>query len=231
MRQFLSAVLLLALASPSWADPPPLEIPAEIKAQPGAWVVVSPKTTAAAVLYVGLDGLSAFPSSELKDPRKLVVAAPVVAGRWRFVAVGTLKDEMTETPFSIVVGDAPPTPPVPPTPPGPTDPLTKTLQAAFDQETAPTRTTHLAALTALYRNAGPTCQRTDLKTAADLLGVLKTAAGSLLPTDALPKLRGAIRDELNKTLPTDPAAPLDQATRDKAAATFARVASALAGVK
>jgi hypothetical protein len=105
-------VCVLALAvSTAWAAPT-IEIPAEVKAEPGSWVVVSPKTDAASVVYVGLDGLAAFPSSELKDPRKLVVN-PSKAGRFRFVAVGTLKDEQATAAFTIVVGDAPPVPPGP----------------------------------------------------------------------------------------------------------------------
>jgi hypothetical protein len=118
VRRF-AFVLTLFLAAPLWAaDPPTLNIPDEIKAQPGAWVVIAPDTTAKAVTYVALDGLSAFPSSELKDPRKLVVNAPA-AGRFRFVAVGTLNDEQAVKAFVIVVGDAPPVPPGPGPGPGP----------------------------------------------------------------------------------------------------------------
>lgn len=98
---------------------PVVEIPAEVKAEPGAWVVVAPKTDAKSVVYVGLDGLAAFPSSELKDPRKLVVN-PSKVGRFRFVAVGTLGDEQTATAFTIVVGNVPPGPGPGPNPdPGP----------------------------------------------------------------------------------------------------------------
>lgn len=115
------ALLVLLIATvPLLAEPPKLVIPQEIKADPGKWVTVSPDTNAKAVKYVGLDGLDAFPSSELKDGRKLIVN-PTKAGRYRFVAVGTLNDEQTDTPFTIVVGNVPPTPGPGPSPePGPT---------------------------------------------------------------------------------------------------------------
>lgn len=125
MKRLAAIVVLLALASAVWAAPPALDIPAEVKAQPGKWLVVSPTTTAASVVYIALDGLEPFPSTELKDPRKLVVQVPATAGRWRFVAVGALGGEQATTTFTIVVGDVPPVPPVPPgpTPPGPTPPV------------------------------------------------------------------------------------------------------------
>lgn len=117
-RLLYACVLAVAAVQTAWAGPV-IEIPAEVKAEPGSWVVVSPKTDAVSVVYVGLDGLAAFPSSELKDPRKLVVNASK-AGRFRFVAVGTLKDEQATAAFTIVVGDAPPTPgPGPVLPDGP----------------------------------------------------------------------------------------------------------------
>jgi hypothetical protein len=105
-----------------FAEPPKVVIPQEIKAEPGDWVTVSPETTAKAVTYVGLDGLKPFPSSELKDPRKLILAVNK-PGRYRFVAVGTLNDEMAQAPFVVVVGNPPPTPGPGPSPepgPGPT---------------------------------------------------------------------------------------------------------------
>lgn len=116
MRKLFAAALILFTTAIATAEPPKLIIPAEIKADVGAWVVVSPDTTAKAITYVGLDGLSAFPSSELKDQRKLVVNPPRV-GTYRFVAVGTLNDEQATATFAVVVGGGG-TPPVdPPTQP------------------------------------------------------------------------------------------------------------------
>jgi hypothetical protein len=117
MRKHTWAVVALLVAVvPAWGQPK-LVIPAEVAATPGEWVRVIPDTTAAAVSYVGLDGLSAFPADELKDPRRLIVFA-ASPGRYRFVAVGSLNDEHARVSFTIVVGGTP-VPPGP-VPPGPT---------------------------------------------------------------------------------------------------------------
>jgi hypothetical protein len=118
MRSALCALVLVASAA--LAAPPPLDIPAEIAAEPGDWVTVAPKTTAKSVVYVGLDRIKPFPSDQLKDGRNLVLSVPANAApgtRFRFVAVGTLGDEQTARPFAVVVGGADPgPPPVPPAP-------------------------------------------------------------------------------------------------------------------
>jgi hypothetical protein len=124
LAPLLSAAIL---APPTFGREPPapvpvaqpvLTIPAEVRATPGDWLVVSPQTNCVAVAYVGLDGLSAFPSGELRDARKLIVNPPRGGpSRYRFVAVGTLGDQLVQTPFAVVTDDAPgPTPPVPPGP-------------------------------------------------------------------------------------------------------------------
>lgn len=121
--KWLLSFVALALVSPLFAAPPAIEIPAVVKAEPLTWVTVSPKTDAVSVLYVGLDGLAAFPSSELKDPRKLIVN-PVVPGKYRFVAVAASNSgEQSSVSFAILVGDAP-IPPGP-QPPGPQPPEPK----------------------------------------------------------------------------------------------------------
>jgi hypothetical protein len=102
-----------------------LDIPAEVPAEAGEWVVIKPKGDCVAVYYVALDGLKAFPASELKDPRNLVVQAHA-PGRYRFEAVGTRDNVQVARRFVVVVGGVPPGPtppgPNPPTPPGPNPP-------------------------------------------------------------------------------------------------------------
>lgn len=115
MRFVLVWVVMVA-GGIALADPPRLVIPVEVRAIKGDWLVIQPDTDAKAVSYVGLDGLAAFPSSELKDSRKLIVNPPA-DGRYRFVAVGSLNDEHARAAFTIVVGDSPT--PAPPVPPGP----------------------------------------------------------------------------------------------------------------
>jgi hypothetical protein len=126
LAPLLSAAIL---APPAFCREPPapvpvaqpvLTIPAEVRATPGDWLVVSPQTNCVAVAYVGLDGLSAFPSGELRDARKLIVNPPRGGqSRYRFVAVGTLGDQLVQTPFAVVTEEAPAPGPTPPVPPGP----------------------------------------------------------------------------------------------------------------
>jgi hypothetical protein len=138
-------IALLALAAPVWAEPPApsptppaINIPAEIPSTPGQWLVVTPNTNCTAVVYVGLDGLSAFPSGELKDPRKLVVQPP--AGRFRFVAVGTLNDQLATANFVITDGG-----PGPPPPPPPADRLGLTRASANGLAAVPLTSRQLSA--------------------------------------------------------------------------------------
>ena len=71
----------------------------------------------------------------------------------------------------------------------------------------------------------------QLQTVGDLLAALQRAAGSLLPADALPKVRAAVATELRAKLPTDPAAPLDAAARERCREQFERVARLLDALK
>jgi hypothetical protein len=228
------AVLWGCLAAAAVGAPPTLEIPAEIKADPGDWVVVSPKTDAKAIAYVGLDGLKAFPSSELKDARKLVVNPPR-AGRYRFVAVGTLGDEQTATPFVVVVGDAPAPPPVPPgpVPPAPTpDDFSLSVKAAYLIDQSPAKARDAAALASLYRVAATTTVKDATVTTNEaLFKDLVAASRILLPEAAIPGVRKVIGARLTGTADKpgplrNPASPVD---RDRAAAEFLAVAAALEG--
>jgi hypothetical protein len=183
---------LLLFACPvgaALADPPKLTIPAEIKADPGEWVLVVPDTTAKAVTYVSLDGLAPFPTSELKDPRKLIVTTGK-AGRYRFTAVGSLNDEHASASFTIVVGGAgttpvKPTPTDPPTdPPDTPDPKPTAYYFLIVRPDGPasaefTRTMGLPAWDAL-RKAGHLVKD---KTLAEAVGLgLSIPGGTTLPT-------------------------------------------------
>ena len=121
-----AACLLLLTASAAAADPPALDIPAEVRPANG-YVRFTPKTDAASVLYVGKDAAFAFPSEELKDPRRfLLPAAGLAPGRYRFTAVAASKTGEQAAADFVVVIDGPPVPPAPPgpgpVPPGPTPP-------------------------------------------------------------------------------------------------------------
>jgi hypothetical protein len=129
MSKAFAAVFGLLLLSEAAAAPPGLEIPSEVKPANG-YVIVRPKTTAKAVTYIALDGIYPFPTDLLADKRQFVLPAQgLAAGRYRFVAVGSLNDEHATAEFAVVVGNPPPPPPPGPTAgptPGPTPTPTPT---------------------------------------------------------------------------------------------------------
>lgn len=125
-RVRLSAVLL-ALLVPAAARAQAVTLPAEVRGDAGAWVVVVPdKKDGGEVKWKVGPGLSVVPIDKLFPGQKaagVVVQGP--RGRyevWAWCAKGDVASELAVC--TVVLGDAPPTPPtppgpVPPTPPGP----------------------------------------------------------------------------------------------------------------
>lgn len=108
MRFRLSIVALLLVVSGANASPPKFVVPAETKPVDG-WVRVVPETDAVSVVYVSLDGLSPFPSEELKDSRRLIIPVhSAKEGRYRFAAVASSKTgEQVRADFVVLVGTNP----------------------------------------------------------------------------------------------------------------------------
>lgn len=130
-----------------------------------------------------------------------------------------------------------PTPPAPVPPPGPTDPFAATLQSAFSQEDAGTRSQNTAKLSALYLQAADTTVNDpNLKTHGDLMTTERAAIFTLLkdpgpqPT-IIPKIRQAIGAELSTKLPTSASAPLDSNARILVQTQWKRIGTLLAGLK
>lgn len=129
-----SLAILLFVATSLAADPPKLTVPAEVTPA-GEYARFTPQTDCVSVTYIGLSGVDAFPSEELRDSRRfLLPTRGLAAGRYRFAAVGASKDgEQVRADFVVVVGSVPDKPPdKPPTtgklyflivrPDGPTSP-------------------------------------------------------------------------------------------------------------
>lgn len=119
MRSFL---LLLLIACPSWAAPPKLTIPAEVRPA-GQYVDFVPDTDAVSVTYVGLDGIDPVPSRRLAEKTAFLLDCyGKPEKRYRFAAVASsATGEQSRADFVVVVG----TPPVTDPPTKPTDPPTK----------------------------------------------------------------------------------------------------------
>jgi hypothetical protein len=149
MQSFLPLALMLALAPPSTPtvspakavqkkppafpttplrrEAPSITMPAEIAAEVGVFVTISPTTTGKHVVFHAIDpGLSVFPPNLLSNPKVTVVVAQR-AGRFRLIAYTAAADVPSLPAMTtIVVGNAPPAPnpgpdPVPP-PVGPVRP-------------------------------------------------------------------------------------------------------------
>lgn len=193
MSKALSAFVVLLVVSASAAAPPELSIPAEVKPANG-YATVRPKTDAKAVSYVGLSGVYPFPSELLADKRMFVLPSQgLPAGRYRFVAVGSLNDEHAVVEFAVVVGEPgpgpgptpPPPPPGPDPPPGPVTP--SELWVVLIEETGAAARTRLGwlsnpTLTAAMKRAGNHYRIVD----KDVVG-----ADGKPPSDVLPYLAGA----------------------------------------
>ncbi len=166
---------------------------------------------------------------------RLLFAGPPGVYKVKLRAIRT-KDGKTSAETAratVTVGSAPPVPPgpIPPVPPGPETPLVKDLRAAYQADLSPVKAQHLANLAAVYREVATKTNSADLKTAGDLLTVLRTAVASLVPADGLVAVRKRIAAEVSASLPTDPTVALDSPTRAKAAEVFSRVASSLEVIK
>jgi len=116
MKRFL--LLLCLLSATAFAEPPKVDIPPEVRPS-GQYVMLSPRTEAVTITYVGLSGIEPIPSAVLKDPRTFLLDTRGMAeGRYKFVAIASLKDEHTRVDFEVLVGNNPP----PVVQPGPVNP-------------------------------------------------------------------------------------------------------------
>lgn len=105
---------VLALAGPT------LELPSEIKGEPGGFVRVAAKTDGKVVQWLPLDaGLAVFPGDLLRDSKTTVVLAQR-AGRYRLLAYTAVGDEPSQPVIcTVVIGNAPAPGPGPGPDPGP----------------------------------------------------------------------------------------------------------------
>ncbi|HEY1186605.1 MAG TPA: hypothetical protein VGE74_03060 [Gemmata sp.] len=233
MRARYGAILAVALALfPAWvcAAPPALEIPAEVKPQQG-YATVEPKTDAASVTYIALDGVFPFPSRLLKDARTFVLpAGGLKSGRYRFVAVAASKEgEQATAEFVVVIGDTPapgPPPPGPqPDPPAPADPLVKLLGDAYATETAADKRERCRALADVMR-FGVTAANDPAVTLNVNVAAAVTAERKDKVGESLPAVRKVIGQHLGGELGDAPKA-LDADLRAKTAAVYTKLARAL----
>jgi hypothetical protein len=184
-------------------------------------VTVTAETPAALVRWHACDGPDRPDLWHSPDGETLLLCTPT-PGRYQLWAWTAVNGEPTEPVGCTVLIETPPPPPAPP------EPFAVALRAAWDAEVSPDKAKQRDLLASLYRvAAGDTVRQPQLQTVGDLFAALQQAARSLLPADALPKIRAAVAAELQTTLPTAASAPLDAATRDRCGEQFTRVAKLL----
>lgn len=225
--------LALALVPALLVAAPPVDVPAEVKGDVGAFVPLRAKTDGAVVKFVALDaGLNVFPADLLADKRATVVTA-TKPGRYRVLAYSSVKDDPTEPAIvTVVIGDAPvppgPNPPGPgpgPNPPGPTDPLVKLLADAYATETAVDKRERCRALADVMRFGAKTANDPTVTLNANVAAAVSARRKGEVG-DALPAVRKAIGQYLGGELGDAPKM-LDAELRAKTAAAYTKLADAL----
>ena len=207
-------------------SPGAVTLPAEVRGEVGAFVVIEAKTDGKSVRFVALDpGLSVFPP-ELLATKKATVIVAAKPGKFRILAYSAVGDEPSEPAFCTVIIGTPGPDPGPT--PGPTSPLTKALQTAFDGETQADKA-KLAVLVSTMEKAADMANLPALTTTGQLDSAVRAARMASLG-DSLPAVRVAIGEYLAGKLPTSDTA-LTPELRGAAGSAYNQVAEALKGVK
>lgn len=234
MPQTLSPIfgLLMVAQAASAVDPPKIDIPAEVRPVDG-YAIVEPQTNAKTITYLGLSGVYPFPSKLLADKRTFVLPTQgIIAGRYKFVAVGSLNDEHTVVQFSVVIDGPTPPPPVPPgpTPPEPTDPLVRKIREALakDPGTAAQKKEWSGALAGFYTAMAKHVGTLNDSTVGDLLSDYRNAIPAVLPADAIPGTRRVAGQEVAAIAGDDAERKIDAAMKAKLIELFTRLAAAMA---
>jgi hypothetical protein len=208
-----------------------VELPATIRAQVGAFVLVKPIRLEGgkAVRYFTPDeNLSVFPSELLTDPTATVLVASK-QGRYKVFAITAAGDKISSVASTIiVVGDGidpdpqPPQPrppqPKPPTPKPVDDPIYQQLVGivgGLGSEKAA-----LPKLAGIYQRASELSNCVDLAALNDAVRNIRDSSG--IGQQAM-TIREALGGIIEKELGTEPSAPLAGGLGDKAQKLFKRI--------
>jgi hypothetical protein len=225
MRLRVTLCALLLSVSGAFALPPKIDVPVEVKPVDG-WVRVVPVTDAVSVVYVPLDGLSPFPSEELRDPRRLIVPVHnAKEGRYRFVAVASSKTgEQVRVDFVVLVGTNPK--PVDPVVPPLPEPDTKFGLKKISKSAIPAgvRADAKADLAKAQRSLSSAIAAGGLKEPAEILSEWRKANNAAVVAADWSKWGSAVGGALQKLF-------ADGKLKDKSdwAAAFTEIADGLEG--
>ncbi len=224
----VTLALVLPASGGSSKSAPAISLPAEVKAAPGRLVKLVAESAGTHIRWALASedaDLIPFPDG------KTALFCSAKSGRFLVLAWTAIDGEPTEAARCwVIVGDRKPEPdpdPKPPPPPPPSDPLVADFRRMLAEDPTPGKAAHLVQLAAVYREAVTFADKAEVATVGDLASRIRSAASSLLPTDALVPIRRRIAEEIAKQLPIDGDRPLDSATRKLAGTVFLRIATAL----
>lgn len=201
-----------------------LELPAEVRGEPGAFISVVAKTDGKRVRYYSLDaGLNSFPAELLSNPAATVVTASQ-PGRYRLLAYTALGDVPSDPVIvTVIVGE--------PQPPRPKEPTAyeRSLLSIWGAIQEPDRDASRVAVAQVYRQCA-TEARKQYDTAGALYeALLKLSAG--VPRSKLSTLRERVGAEIATVVPDDPAAAITPTQRQQVADIYATTAALLESIK
>jgi len=234
LKNIFALLLVLAIAGGgTWyyfygTEAPVVKLPPTVYVKPGAVVKLTADTKCKTVKWFSCSpNLQVIPY----DSKSVIIAGP--PGTHRLVGYTAHYNTPSDPAIcDIVIGDDPGPGPGPgPGPTPPADPFLTTLNAAFAQETSADKAAKLQQLKALYSEfATTTVNDSNVKTTGQLLSTMHMRTQSVIGND-LPKVRDAIRKELDTKLPTKSATVLDQNTRQLCGTQFQRISNVLGQVK
>ena len=112
----ISACVIVFICGTLLAAPPTVDIPANTKAS-GQYVIITPKTDAKGISYVGMSGVDPIPNILLQDKRVFVFDTyGKPEGTYKFKGIASLNDEHTPFDFTVTIGKNGNIDPLPPNP-------------------------------------------------------------------------------------------------------------------
>jgi hypothetical protein len=200
-----------------------IELPAEVRGEPGAFIAITPKTDGKRVRYYSLDaGLNSFPAELLSNPTATVVTAPA-PGRYRLLAYTAIGD-MPSDPviITVVVGEAAPKPKEP-------SAYERSLLAIWGAIQEADRDASRVAVAQMYRACSVEARKEHGTAGALYEALLKIS--STVPRGKLATLRERVGAEIATVVPDDPGATINAAQRQQVSDIYAITAALLESVK
>jgi len=190
-----------------------LDIPSEVRAQPGRLTVIQCASAAKVCWHVCQTTF--MPDVLPLDDGKTLVFVAAAAGKYELWAWSAANGTPTEAARCVVYVEGP----------APIDPLIEALRTAWAKESSANKSRYRDALANVYRVGADDLVR-QATTVGELYAAIRRSAQAVLPDDALSHVRTAIGEALRQRLPTTDG-PMTEDIRKRCAVAFRAVAEAL----